>query len=119
MWLNQKRMMTILNKGSNGDKISRGCDFFLSVLIILNLIAVCLESVGSFNNLYKQQLFIFEAFSVSVFLLEYCLRIWSVAADDESVAKRPPPAVAGLSTSFSFTGIIDLLAISCPVSCPW
>lgn len=109
MLLSQQRVMAILNKGSGGDRISRGCDFFLSLLIISNLIAVCLESVESINAAYSRQLFIFEAVSVSIFLLEYALRIWSVAADEESVAATP--GGRRLRYMGSFTGIIDLLAI--------
>ena len=44
---------------------------FLSILIVLNLVAVCLESVESFNSLYRTPLIIFETISVSIFLLEY------------------------------------------------
>jgi voltage-gated potassium channel len=109
MLLNQQRVMTILNKGNGGDRLSRGCDLFLSLLIILNLLAVCLESVESINNLYHRQLVIFEIVSVSIFMLEYSLRIWSVAADRES----PATTASGRRYRyiFSFTGIIDLLAI--------
>jgi voltage-gated potassium channel len=109
MLLNKQRVMTILNKGSGGDRLSRGCDFFLSVLILLNLVAVCLESVESINNLYHTQLVIFEMVSVTIFMLEYSLRIWSVAADTESPAKTT--SGRRFHYIFSFTGIIDLLAI--------
>ena len=84
MMLSQQRVMSILNKSNDGDRISHGCDMFLSILIVLNLIAVCLESVESFNSLYRTPLIIFEAISVTIFLVEYCLRIWSVAADEDN-----------------------------------
>ncbi|MDA7851914.1 ion transporter [Porticoccaceae bacterium] len=109
MFVSQQRMMTILNKGSGGDRTSRWCDTFLSVLIILNLVAVCLESVSSFNSLYHAELMLFETVSVCIFLLEYGLRIWSVAADEESSATTA--SGRRYQYIFSFTGIIDLLAI--------
>ena len=109
MILSQQRVMAILNKSNGGDRMSRGCDMFLSILIVLNLVAVCLESVESFNSLYRTPLIIFEALSVGIFLIEYCLRIWSVAADDEN--KASTASGRRFNYIFSFTGIIDLLAI--------
>ena len=109
MMLSQQRVMSILNKSNDGDRISRGCDMFLSILIVLNLIAVCLESVESFNSLYRTPLIIFEAISVTIFLVEYCLRIWSVAADEDN--KSATASGRRFGYLFSFTGIIDLLAI--------
>jgi voltage-gated potassium channel len=105
----QQRVMEILNKDSKQDSVSRACDIFLSVLIILNLIAVCLESVESINRQYHDLLVAFEWFSVSIFLVEYLLRIWSIAADNRSSAKT----AAGRRAKyiFSFTGLIDLAAI--------
>ncbi|MDG1495041.1 MAG: ion transporter [Porticoccaceae bacterium] len=109
MMLSQQRVMAILNKSNGGDRASRSCDMFLSILIVLNLIAVCLESVESFNSLYRTPLIIFEAVSVSIFLIEYSLRIWSVAADQEN--KAATASGRRFNYIFSFTGIIDLLAI--------
>ena len=109
MMLSQQRVMSILNKSNDGDRTSRNCDLFLSILIVLNLIAVCLESVESFNSLYRTQLVIFEAISVTIFLVEYCLRIWSVAADEDN--KSTTASGRRFGYLFSFTGIIDLLAI--------
>ena len=109
MIFSQQRMMDILNKSSDGDRVSRGCDMFLSILIVLNLVAVCLESVESFNARYRTALFIFEAISVSIFLIEYSLRIWSVAADNDNRASTA--SGRRFNYIFSFTGIIDLLAI--------
>ena len=66
MILSQQRVMAILNKSNGGDRTSRTCDMFLSILIVLNLVAVCLESVESFNSLYRTPLVMFEAISVAL-----------------------------------------------------
>ena len=105
----QKRVMEILNKGSHGDGVSRACDIFLSILIILNLVAVCLESVEAINQKYHHILLIFEWFSVTIFIIEYGLRIWSIAADERNRAKTATGRRLGYM--FSFTGLIDLAAI--------
>jgi voltage-gated potassium channel len=105
----QQRVMEILNKGNNEDAASRACDIFLSILIMLNLVAVCLESVESINQQYHGALVAFEWFSVSIFLVEYILRIGSIAADNRHAAKTATGRRA--SYIFSFTGLIDLAAI--------
>ena len=51
----------------------------------------------------------FEWFSVSIFLTEYLLRIWSIAADNRNPAKTSLGRRARYI--FSFTGLIDLAAI--------
>jgi len=105
----RQRIMEILSKGDPDDTVSRVCDIFLSILIILNLVAVCLESVDSINLQYHNALMVFEWFSVTIFLVEYLLRIWSIAADDS--ARGATEWGRRGSYVFSFTGLIDLAAI--------
>ena len=109
MAFTQRRVLQILNKGDGSDTTSFACDIFLSSLIILNLLAVCLESIEGFRLQYSVELAAFEWFSVMIFLIEYLLRIWSMAADEKNVSKT----ASGRRSSyvFSFTGIIDLAAI--------
>lgn len=107
--MNRQRIMEVVNAAKPNDPTSRLCDIFLSTLIILNLIAVCLESVEAISQHFKSFLFYFEVFSVSIFGLEYTLRIWSAADNkklcgDTALQKR-------LKYIFSFTGLIDLMAI--------
>ena len=109
MRITQKRIAEIMNKGRFGDRISKSVDLALSLLILANLVAVCLESVDSIAAVYGPQLFAFEMISVTVFAVEYVLRIWSAPmrsdlGGDSATDKR-------LSYIFSFTGIIDLLAL--------
>jgi len=105
----QKRTMEILNKDIRGDKASRTCDIFLSSLILLNLLAVCLESVATIKAAYHYELLLFETFSVTIFIIEYGLRIWSIAADETNLKTTRLGRRAGYI--FSFTGLIDLAAI--------
>ena len=105
----QHRLFQILSKGDRTDKISLICDYFLSLLIFLNLVAVCLESVESIGANYQQHFFYFEIFSVVIFAVEYLLRIWSMPADRSNKHKTASGRRA--SYVFSFTGIIDLAAI--------
>ena len=107
--MNQKRVLEILSKANKDDAASRTVDIALSSLIIPNLVAVCLESVKSIRVDYHTELIIFEWFSVIIFIIEYILRTWSVASDESSSAKTAYGR--RLKYIFSFTGLIDLLAI--------
>ena len=45
--LTKRRVFEILEKGRVDDRQSLYCDLFLSALIIVNLIAICLETIDS------------------------------------------------------------------------
>ena len=107
--ISQKRIFEIIEKGEAEDRASRLCDLFLFGLIILNLVAVCLETVGSLYTQYKAVFSIIEFVSVTIFSIEYVLRIWSCAASSEG--KHSGASAKRIAYIFSFTGIIDLLAI--------
>jgi voltage-gated potassium channel len=94
----QKRTSELLSKGSVSDKPSQYVDMILFILIILNITAV-----------YKDAFNIFELFSVIIFSFEYLLRVWSSPSrhdlgNSSSLIKR-------LKYIFSFTGMIDFLAV--------
>ena len=107
--LSQQRTLEILEKAKPGDKTSQYSDLFLSTLIILNLLAVSLESVDSLGNMFRSQFYAFELFSVSIFICEYLLRIWATGANGKNSLRAS--FQARLKYIFGFTGIIDLLAI--------
>ena len=102
-------MFEILEKGQVGDRLSLRCDLFLSILIVVNLIAVCLETIDSLFLEYKTIFVAVELVSVSIFSIEYVLRIWSRPSAPDEYGKTATSKRLGYI--FSFTGIIDLLAI--------
>ena len=73
----QKRTSELLSKGNKTDKPSQYVDVILFILILLNITAVCLESVKYLGKEYEEAFNIFEIFSVIIFSIEYLLRIWS------------------------------------------
>ena len=107
--VSKKRMLQILTRSSGSDLSSRICDKFLSTMILANLLAVSLESVDSLNAEYGQLFFVFEMVSVTIFSIEYLLRIWCIAANEGS--HHHSPLRRRLEYIFSFTGLIDLIAI--------
>ena len=78
-------------------------------MILLNLLAVSLESVDNLNAEYGRFFFIFEMVSVVIFGIEYLLRIWCMAANEAS--RHISPMRRRVEYIFSFTGLIDLIAI--------
>jgi voltage-gated potassium channel len=107
--ISQKRIFEIIEKGQADDHASRYCDLFLFSLIMLNLLAVCLETIDSLHAQYRTVFTLIELISVSIFSIEYALRIWSCAAAPDG--KHKGAAAKRFGYIFSFTGIIDLLAI--------
>lgn len=99
----------IFDRSRKPTTLSYAINFVLFSLIILNVAAVTLESIESVRARWQYQLTTFELVSVFIFTIEYLLRIWSapenqdLAGDTGSKKRR--------AYVFSFTGLIDLLAI--------
>ena len=103
------RVYQLLEKAEEGDRASRLVDVGLFILVSVNVLAVSLETVDSLHRAYKDIFRWIEIVSVTLFTLEYGLRLWSVAA---SANERGISSLkARLSYVFSPTGIIDLVAI--------
>ena len=65
--ISQKRLLEILEKSDGQDKTSFYCDMSLSILIVLNLLEISLESVERIGLTYEVYFFAFEMFSVAIF----------------------------------------------------
>ena len=82
-------------------------DVILLVLILLNVLAVILETVKSFQLRFGTAFRIFEVISVGVFSVEYAARIWACTADP----RYRQPIIGRLRYVSGFDGLVDLLAI--------
>src|SRR5688572_2368201 len=103
----QRVVFRILDAEARGSRLERVGNLVLATLIVLNVVAVILESMDSVRSRYGAALDAFEAVSVAVFTAEYALRLWSCTADirfAKSVTGRVRYAVQPLS-------IIDLVSI--------
>ena len=82
-------------------------DTFIVGLIVLNILAMVVESVQKIHALAPAWFMAFEYFSVAVFSVEYVLRIWSCVED--------PPVRRPLRGRVRFAlrplAIIDVLAV--------
>ena len=89
--------------------ISRVVDYFLIALISGSVIAVILESIPSLEAKYGQAFSLFEVITVSVFSVEYLLRVWSSVEQDSAAGKSH--LQSRLRYMVSFHAIIDIIAI--------
>lgn len=77
---------------------------FIYTLIVLNVVALILESYQDIDKKFHSLFYAFEIFSVIIFTIEYFVRIWVSDKTKEDKKER-------LNFAFSTMGIIDLIAI--------
>ncbi|MBL4652011.1 MAG: ion transporter [Flavobacteriales bacterium] len=103
----KRRTYEILEKGQENDTWSKRVDIFIILLILLNIVAVILESVQWMREDYGLLFSNIETFSIIFFSVEYLLRIWSITEKE----KYSPPFRGRLKYMFSFYSLIDLAAV--------
>ena len=100
------RTMQILDKGDVDDKPSLWCDRLITLVILLSVTEIILESVDSIGSVYGAQLAMFETFSVAFFTLEFLLRLWSNGSrHSDSDWKGRKDYI------FSFHALVDIISI--------
>jgi voltage-gated potassium channel len=100
------KVHVLLHPELGESKADKFINIFIITLIVLNVIAVMLETVAAIHSKYKTFFDIFDKISVYIFTAEYILRVWSCNHDP-----RYGHSIRGrLKYIFSFGAIIDLLA---------
>jgi voltage-gated potassium channel len=84
-------------------------DILLSALIVMNIIAISIESIQGLHESFLEFLNIFELFSVFIFTVEYLTRLWT--APERSDLRGKTATEKRLQYVFSFIGMIDLAVI--------
>lgn len=102
-------LFRLLEAADEDDIASRIVDLSLVGLITLSVVAVVLESIPGVRQAHGPALYWFEVFTVGVFTIEYCLRIWVCVETDPSLAT--PAWRQRLRFLVSFHAVIDLLSI--------
>lgn len=82
-------------------------NLFIIILILLNIIAVMLETVTPIYELYAAFFYVFDLVSIIIFTIEYLLRIWSCTVE----LQFRHPVWGRLRYMFTLGMLIDLLAI--------
>ena len=101
------RLYHLVEKGEHGSRINLWFDNSIMLLIVLNVVAIVLETVASIHTHYNTYFRAFEIFSVVVFSFEYMARIYVSDLTHPSSSRIK----SALKFIFSGYGLIDLLAI--------
>lgn len=102
----RRRIMQILDKGDQNDKPSLWCDRIITLVILLSVGEVILESVDFIGNTFGNELKAFETFAIIFFSIEFLLRFWSSGSrykDSDWKGRK--------EYVMSFHGLIDLISI--------
>ena len=82
-------------------------DVAIIVLILLNIVALILETVEPIYNLNRAAFELFEDFSLTVFAIEYLIRLWAITANP----RFSHPVTGRIRFVLTPLAIIDFLAI--------
>jgi voltage-gated potassium channel len=105
----RRRVYRVLEQGPVGGGVGRLVDRLLIGLIVVNLIAVALESVPAYRDPYAIAFALIEYVSLVVFTVEYALRLWSSV--EHGPHQHMSSTRARLKYAFSPAGIVDLVAV--------
>jgi voltage-gated potassium channel len=100
-------MHEILAQAKAGDTPSRVFDVFIVVLILLNVLAMIVESVKQIYDSVPMWFITFEYFSVAVFSIEYVVRVWS-CVEEPAYQARVRGRIRFMLTPLA---LVDLLAV--------
>jgi voltage-gated potassium channel len=105
----RRRVYQVLEQGPVGDPLSVVVDRGLVALILINLVAVALQTMPSFEPRYALWFDAIEIFSLVVFSVEYALRLW--VAVEHGPHAHLSSAHARLKYALSPAGLVDLVAV--------
>ena len=104
----RQKVHAVIFPSAYGGSLHTIFDTFIVIWVIVSVLAVILESVHGIEYLLNLEFIVLDAIAVSIFTLEYCLRMYCCV--EEPGYQR---AVSGrLKMAKSTSSIIDLLAIA-------
>jgi voltage-gated potassium channel len=98
----RRRVYEVLFESHDDDPLTRVDDIVVPALIVINIVALTLETVAAYREAYGPVFLLIERVSITVFSIEYLLRLWcsrEEGPDGRARFARSP------------IGIIDLAAI--------
>lgn len=103
----RQRLWEIVEVARPGDQASRVFDSVILSLIVLNVAAVIVESMGSMQARFGAFFDAFEVLSVAVFTVEYTIRLLSCVED----GRFRGPLLGRLRFAITPLALVDLIAI--------
>ncbi len=101
----------VLEPARSEDRSSKLADIFLASLITISIVAVILESIPAIAARFDNTFYWLEVFIVSIFSVEYFLRVWSSVEADSRCRSFNDKLKSRIQFIFSPYAIIDLIAI--------
>ncbi|MBD0410573.1 ion transporter [Pseudoalteromonas distincta] len=86
-------------------------DIALISLIMINVVAIVIESIPSLAEQYYSEFLVLEIVSVAIFAIEYLARLWACVDKTRYAAMEGSHTKRRLSYFFSPLAIVDLIAI--------
>lgn len=102
------QLFHVLHKPDPANPIARYVNYVLALLIVSNAACVALESVQSISSEFSTAFRYFEYFSTTVFVVEYCTRLWVCVEQSRYVQ----PIVGRLRYALHPLPLLDLLVIA-------
>jgi voltage-gated potassium channel len=103
----KRRIYEIVEREARGDRASRLFDLSLLTLILLNIVAVCAETVKPWYRAVPHLFDAFYAVSVAIFSVEYLVRLWVITENP----RYRHPVWGRLRFAVTPLALIDLLAV--------
>lgn len=103
----KKKLYLLLEEQTGIDPQARLIRGFLVVLIVLNVLAVIIETMEDVSSAYQHAFKGFELFSVGIFTVEYVIRLW-ICTECPSKGDK---GISRIRHAFSPLMVVDLLAI--------
>lgn len=105
--MNRKHLFHILHRPLPGTRFARPVSFFLAAMIVINCLALSLETVAAIHAGHAEFFKTLEVVSTSIFAVEYALRVWTCVEEPKYAA----PFTGRLRYIVSPLALLDLLAI--------
>ena len=102
----KKKVFNMIEVGFIEDIIGRGYDVLNLSLIVINLAVSIMMTFDDIMARYGSLLLVIETITVTFFLIDYVLRLWTA----DCLFPKDKKAVAVLKYQFSFNGLVDLLS---------
>lgn len=102
----KRRVNEIIDKGKEGDKLSKIYDITSVILILLSVSFILIETFALPEAVHRS-IYIFEVMIAILFAIEYVLRVWTAPMDYPEMR----PDKARMKYIFSFMSMVDLLSI--------
>lgn len=99
----------LLENETSRNVMAKAINLFLIILIVTNVIAAIFESEAAYHETYHQEFALFEFISLSLFCVEYLLRIWCCIENPKYQSISALKARANYI--FTPMALIDLIAI--------